>query len=278
VPLTRPLVGLLALSTLLLTACGPQFERPRQETGVIAPAPGLAQPGFLTVAVPSDLPPYAFRRGTGSSQGFAVDLAREMANRMSVQLNVVALDPQDLPAAARGGEVDVVLGTLPVPGPTIPAPPDLLLQPYLRSGTQLMIRADSQYQPHQLIELCGHAAAFIAGSAQEAVLAQATALCGQAGAPQPVATRTDTEALTALRGHQAGVYLADQGTTSYDTANQADLTTTTDQPLDSEQLCMGMRTGGAALTDTIIRDFYLVHSDGTYEILLQKWGMTAQLL
>jgi ABC-type amino acid transport substrate-binding protein len=272
----RPLRRLALLTTCgaLAAACGPAVDTTRSLAALIAPPQGLARPGQLTVAVPTDLPPYGLRGAAGST-GFAVDLGRVMAQRMGVRLTVVALDPGDLPTAARGGGVDVVLGTIPV-SRTVPAPPDLTLLPYLRGSSTLMVKQDSAYQPHQLDELCGHSVTVVDGTPQQAQLAETAGICGSA-APVAVNARTDGEALGSVRSARADVYLADVATAAYDTARAADLMSTGDR-IGDVRLAMGVRTGSAPLTEAITRDFYMVQSDGTYELLLQKWSLAGENL
>jgi polar amino acid transport system substrate-binding protein len=262
----------LVACTALLTACGLPLERTAAVAGEVAPPAGLAQQGFLTVAVPADLPPYGFR-GRSGSQGLDVDLGQAMAVRMGLKLSVVALDPQDLSAAARGGGVDVVLGSLAI-ARNAPPPPDLTLVSYLRGQSVFVVRQDSAFQPRQLEDVCGRNIALVAGTPQQALFDEAVSICGN-GAPNAVAVRGDSDALQALKEGRAAVYLADTATASYDESRDSSLLTSSGK-LDEEELALGMRTGGALLTDAITRDFYLVRSDGTYELLLQKWGMTAQ--
>jgi len=265
---------LVALSAVLTCACGQAVDNTRSIDAEIAPPSGLATPGHLTVAVPSDLPPYGYRAAAGSD-GLDVDIAAAMAARMGLRLSVVALDPQDLSAAARGGGVDVVLGTV-EQSSTAPPPPDLILVPYLRDQGEFLVPQDGEYQPHQLSELCGRNVTVVAGTAQESLLAQAVRICGGAP-PGVVSVATDGEALSALRSGSAAVYLVDSATAAFDRVRRGDVMTTDVQVGDTE-LAMGMRAGGTPLTDAITRAFYLIHSDGTYEVLLQKWGMIPETL
>jgi ABC-type amino acid transport substrate-binding protein len=271
----RPRLGALAIAaaTLTLGACGPAVDTTRTINADIAPPPGLANPGHLTVAVPADLPPYGYR-GSHGSEGLDVDLGDAMARRMGLRLTVVALDPQDLPAAARGGGVDVVLGALEL-SRTAPPPPDLSLVPYLKGESVFLVREDSAFQPRQLDELCGHNVAVVGGTPEEALLAEAASICG-GGPPNARPVRTDGEAQQALR-QGADVYLADSATAAFDRARSGGLMTSGEK-LGETRLAMGLRTGSTPLTDAITRDFYLTHSDGTYEVLLQKWGMTQQTI
>jgi ABC-type amino acid transport substrate-binding protein len=108
-------------------------------------------------------------------------------------------------------------------------------------------------------------------------LSAASVACGPSAVITPVPARTDTEALRILQQRRAEAYLADSATAAYDSGRDSTLTITS-AAFDSGQSAIGLRQGGAALSEAIIRDYYLVHSDGTYELLLAKWGMTALLL
>jgi ABC-type amino acid transport substrate-binding protein len=133
---------------------------------------------------------------------------------------------------------------------------------------------DSAFQPRQLEDVCGRNIAVVAGTPQQAVFDEAVSVCG-AGPPTAVTVRGNSEALSALRQRQAACYLADTATAAFDEAQDSNLVTSSDK-LDEEQLALGMRTGGTPLTDALTRDFYLVRSDGTYQLLLERWGMIAQ--
>jgi polar amino acid transport system substrate-binding protein len=268
------LVALAAAAAASVAACGPAVDNTRTINANIAAPPGLANPGHLTVAVPADLPPYGYR-GKSGTEGFAVDLADSMAKRMGLQLSVVALDPQDLPAAARGGGVDVVLGTVEASALSTP-PPDLSLVAYVKAESVFLLREDSPFQPRQLDELCGHNVVAVTGTPQQRLLDQAISICG-GGPPNPRAARSDSEAVRMLESSAADVYLADSATAAFDRVRRGGLMTS-GGTFGETELAMGMRNGGTPLTDAITRDFYLTHADGTYEVLLQKWGMSALTL
>lgn len=266
---------LIAFAAIAVCACGQATDTTQSVNAEIAPPPGLAEPGHLTVAVPRDLPPYGYQDRAGS-HGLAVDIADAMAARLGLKLSIVALDPQDLPAAARGGGVDVVLGTIESGLTAPPAPSELTLVPYVKAQTAFVIPQAGEYQPHQLSELCGRNVAFVTGTPQQRLVGQATSICGGAP-PGALGEASDSAALRALRSGAAAVYLADSATAAFDEVRAGDVTTT-DVRIGDTELAMGMRNGGTPLTDAITRAFYLIHSDGTYEVLLKKWGMTPQTL
>jgi polar amino acid transport system substrate-binding protein len=266
--------GSVACAAIAATACGPNADQTVSAHGSIAVPPGLSEPGSLTVALPAALPPYGFRGRDGRSQGFAVDLATAMADRLGVHLRVVALDPPDLLAAGRGGGVDVVVGTTPLATTTAP-PPGYHLVPYLRGSTELVVRADSAFQPRQLSELCGQRVAVVAGTRQETLLAQAATACGPAP-PRVDAVSGDSQAIDALESGNA-VVVADSATAAYDKATRGGVMSTS-PTFDDVELGLALRSDTAILEDAITRAFFSAHSDGTYEVLVKKWGLTAESL
>lgn len=273
--LPRALLPLAACAAIGVSACGPATDQTVSAPGSVAAPSGLAQPGSLTVALPTGLPPYGFTGKDGSHEGFTVDLARAMAVRLGVRLHVVALTPEDLLVAGRAGLVDVVMGTTPLTVDASP-PAGFDLVPYLRGGSELMVRVDSAFQPRQLDELCGRAVAVVAGTRQESVLAGAAPACGPSP-PRAVAVADNAGAVQALRQQHADAYLADSATAAYDKASDGGLITTGDV-FDDTELGLALRSDSATVRDAVIRAYYSVHSDGTYEVLVKKWGMTAQQL
>jgi polar amino acid transport system substrate-binding protein len=268
-PSRRALAALLATCAALAAACGPSADQTRTDTGGIAAPPGLANPGRLTVALPSALPPYGFRGPRGDSEGFTVDLAAAMADRLGLRLQVVALDPQDLLAAARGREVDVVIGTTPLSNTTAP-PPGFDLVPYLRGGTVLLVEQGSAFEPQHAAELCGHRVVVVAGTRQQAMLADTASGCGSAP-PLLDLVPTNDAALRALHDHSAEVYVAASATAAYDKV-KAPVMVTSDE-FDNTELGLALRSDTGPTRDAITRAFYSVHSDGSYEVLTLKWGL-----
>lgn len=275
---TRSRLALCCLAVVLAASCGPSQDQTRNDPGSIAAPPDLADPGNLTVALPSGLPPYGFRaghEGTGSSRGFAVDLAAAMADRLGVQLRVVALDPQDLLAAGRSTGVDVVIGTTPLTDTSSP-PPGFTLVPFLRGGTVLVVRADSAFQPQQLRELCARSTVVVAGTRQESTLADAAAICGRAP-PHVDRVTGNGAALAALGSGAADVYVADAATADYDRNYVGGVMVTSDE-LDSAELAIALRADAADVRAAISRAFYAVHADGSYEVLVQRWNLIRESL
>ncbi len=277
-PRTLPaLVAACAAAALTVTVagCGPSADQVASIPGVVSAPQGLVHPGTLTVAVPNSLPPYGFPGSRGGVQGFDVDLAGAMAQRLGVGVRVVAIDPSALTAAADPTKVDVVIGLTALTR-TVTPPPRFALVPYLHGAGQLLATNQSGFQPQDLAELCGHSVAVVSGTYEESLLADTSPLCG-AVPPRVQAVTGNSDALHALTSGVADAYLADSATAAFDQAGDSSLVATggSIRPAD---LALDVRADSAPVEDTLRRAFDTVRADGGYEQLLTTWGMTAQSL
>lgn len=274
-PAKHALALICAATAVALAACGPEFDQLESITASVGAPQGLATAGKLTVAVPVALPPYGFRGTRGEPEGFAVDLARQMAMRMGIGVRVVPFDANALAGTVRAGDVDVVIGTAALARTSRP-PSGFTLLPYIRGGSELMIKADSPYQPHDLSELCGHRVAVVNGTPQETALSDAATQCGS-GPPRVQSVLGDDDALSALRSGAAEVYLAESATVAYDVAKHPDLQPSSGE-LDSTELAIALRATPPMVEDALARAYYTVRADGWYEQIVKTWGLTADSL
>jgi len=205
---TKHALVLVAVATAIAsTACGPEFDQLGSVSASIGAPQGLAIRGKLSVAVPAALPPYGFKGADGRPEGFAVDLAQQMATRMGLGVRIVPLDADALSAAALPDDVDAVISTTALARTSRP-PSGVTLLPYIRGGSELLVKADSPYQPHDLSELCNHRVVVVTGTPQETAVRDAAGQCG-AAPPGVQSVPGDGEAVDALSRGTADVYLAE---------------------------------------------------------------------
>ncbi len=105
------LVGALSLS---LVACGGKKED-KQLSGIEK----IKESGKLVVATSADYPPYEFHKiidGKDQIIGFDIDIAREIAKDMGVELEITDMDFDGLLIALQAGKADMVFaGMTPTP-------------------------------------------------------------------------------------------------------------------------------------------------------------------
>jgi len=71
------------------------------------------RPGFLTLAVPPDSPPYSYKDSGGEYTGLDVEVARAVCDYLGVELRIVEEDVKELVTAVWFGRADLAVGWLP---------------------------------------------------------------------------------------------------------------------------------------------------------------------
>jgi len=71
------------------------------------------RPGYLTLALPPDSPPYSFRGEDGEFYGFDVDVARAVCDFLGVELRIIEEEARELITAVWFGRADLAMGWLP---------------------------------------------------------------------------------------------------------------------------------------------------------------------
>ncbi|MEJ2117854.1 MAG: transporter substrate-binding domain-containing protein [Alphaproteobacteria bacterium] len=70
--------------------------------------------GVLTVGVKADYPPFSYRAPTGELTGLEVDLAKDIAQRLGVKLQLESVAASNRIQFLRGGKVDLIIATMAV--------------------------------------------------------------------------------------------------------------------------------------------------------------------
>ncbi|MEZ5608475.1 MAG: amino acid ABC transporter substrate-binding protein [Burkholderiaceae bacterium] len=105
-PTSRRLLLALAASTALLAACG-KTEAPAASTAA-APATAPALPAKIVIGLDDNFPPMGFRDDKNELVGFDVDLAREAAKRLGVEVEFKPIDWNAKEAELNGQRVDAL--------------------------------------------------------------------------------------------------------------------------------------------------------------------------
>jgi len=75
-----------------------------------------ARPGYLSLAVSPDSPPFSFRNEHGDIVGLDIDVAGAVCDLLGVELKIIEYDSWELISAVRYGRADLALGWLPSEG------------------------------------------------------------------------------------------------------------------------------------------------------------------
>lgn len=132
------LVTALLLTSLQLSSCS------GRDTNAGAKADSLQRvidAGALTVVGSGGFPPFNFIDDNGDVIGFDVDVGREIASRLGVELNYVTGEWSGLIEGLRNGRYDAILGSMAITDERLKSVN--FTQPYYYSGAQLVVNSDS---------------------------------------------------------------------------------------------------------------------------------------
>jgi len=110
-PSTRRLLLTLATSTALLWGCGKTeapAPAPAEPAAPAAAAPAPALPGKIVIGLDDNFPPMGFRDDKNELVGFDVDMAREAAKRLGVEVEFKPIDWNAKEAELNGKRVDAL--------------------------------------------------------------------------------------------------------------------------------------------------------------------------
>lgn len=151
------LIVVVLLLALISTACsnaaveqGLQDDEKDRETTADDSLQRVLDAGKLTVVGSGGYPPFNFFDENGEVVGFDVDVGKEIAYRLGVELSYVTSDWDGLTEGLRNKRYDAILGSMAIT-------PDRLLvlsftEPYYYSGAQLIVNKDSGItDPSQMI-------------------------------------------------------------------------------------------------------------------------------
>jgi polar amino acid transport system substrate-binding protein len=127
----------------LLSALGSAAAQAQQATG--GQMDRILQRGQLVVGVKADYPPWGMVAPDGRSAGLEIDLARDMADRLGVSLELVTVTAGNRLQLLAQGQVDLVIATL---GDTEERQrvADLVRPHYYSSGVTLLTRRGSPFK------------------------------------------------------------------------------------------------------------------------------------
>jgi ABC-type amino acid transport substrate-binding protein len=150
------LIAVLALTALVAGACGGGDDDEGDASGSPSapaeeefeagtPMAEIQERGELIVGVKYDVPPFGFKNPqTNEVEGFDVDLAQEIADRLGVELNAVEAISDNRIPFLQNGEVDLIASTM-----TITTDRDAEIdfsEPYFIASGRILVPGNSDIQ------------------------------------------------------------------------------------------------------------------------------------
>ncbi|MBR2943081.1 MAG: amino acid ABC transporter substrate-binding protein [Clostridia bacterium] len=249
----------LLLAVMLLMTCSAFAE----DTGLA----DIMAKGKLIMGFDEAYPPMGFVSEEGEHVGFDIDLAKEVAKRMGVELVLqpISWDAKELELS--GGNIDCIWSGLTI----TPERKEQMLftMPYLANEQIMVVMADSGIA--SVADVAGKVLGTQAGSASVDVLEANPAIKDSLA---EIALSDDfVAALMDLRLGGIDVLLIDSVVGNYYIAQQEDPAAFAVLPeiLQAEEYGIAVRKGEATLADAINAQLIAIQEDGTLDTIRAAW-------
>jgi polar amino acid transport system substrate-binding protein len=262
--MSLPLVRAAAVSLLSALA----LPASAQTCKTTIPATDLVSPGKLQLSINPTLPPLQSVDSRGELQGLNVEIGKEIAKRVCLQLEFMRMDfPAQIPGLDSGRFDGINTGMF----WTEERSKRMFTVPYGQSAIGVIVSTDSKFKPSQPIELAGHPIAVDADSYQERWLRNFDKENVAKGL-KPMDIRafiTPTEVVAALRAGQVdAAALPTYTTTEIVRRGQA---ATAIKEMGNTMVTMAFRKRSVA--EAVAKALNEMRADGTYDRLMDGVGM-----
>jgi polar amino acid transport system substrate-binding protein len=231
-----------------------------------------AKAGVLKVATDATFPPFEYVGADNRTmEGFDIDLGKALGKQLGAQVQFSQLSFDGLIPALRGGRFDLIMAAM----ADLPAREKQVdFVNYFRSGLGILVKKGNPEGITSLEDLCGKTVALQKGTAQVDLVTRQNEKC--ATKMQIRTFPAETDAQLQVRTGRATADVTDYPVAVYTakTAGGGDQFEVPDTPQYDETLYgIAVAKGNAELRDDVNAALERLIADGTYQQLLDKWGL-----
>lgn len=253
---------MMAILVLSITACSSNNSKNEDVTPV--DKKDIDEKGTFTVGFDQDFPPMGFVGDDGEFTGFDLDLAAEVANRLSLELKLqpIAWDSKDMELSS--GNIDCIWN-----GFTINGREDAYTwtDAYMANNQVFVVRADSGIKTFD--DLSGKVVVVQADSSAEAALEKETELVASF---KTYMTAADyNAALMDLESGAVDAVAMDDTVASYQIERRGDNFVVLEETLAAEEYGVGFLLGNEELRDKVQKTLEEMAADGKLAEISNKW-------
>ncbi len=224
----------------------------------------VAASGVLRVALDPSFPPFESVDADGNLQGLDVDLAREIAGRLDLQVHFVTTGYDALYDALAVGRADIILSAL-YPDPSRTAG-YVFSQPYFDAGEVVLVTRESPITGLQ--DLAGHTVACVFGTAGHMAVLE-----WQDTWREPPELMVVSSVITVPHLVETGVVdaaIVDRVSALVALSEDGDLRIL-ESSVTEEPYVVAARRQDATLIEAVDRVLEAMFDDGTITRLIQRW-------
>lgn len=270
---TRIALAIAASGALVLGGCAANDAPSDQPESSGAPKVQTITPGVLKIgSQQSYIPGEFFPEGEDQVQGFGVDFVDEIAGRLGLETEWVQVDYSAIITGLQSNQFDMGSGGM-SPNPERLEQVDMV--GYFQSGATFILRKadDGMYADAQ--SLCGKTIGMLEGSSTlEAAVEKENETCD---APIDIEYYTSTPlGLQGLLSNRIEAYTPDVAQTQFIVKeNPEDFVPIGDYTLVDYLINYTFTKENTQLRDAVYEQLQAMMDDGTYQRILDEWGITA---
>jgi polar amino acid transport system substrate-binding protein len=228
----------------------------------------------LTYGLNLTSPPGRFKDAAGNPTGFNVDLGRLIAEKLGLKAEFQDVSFDSIIPGLSAGRFDLTISSM----SRTPARLEQIdMVEYMRGGAGVLVKAGNALgvDPADSNSLCGQRVGAMSGSYQEITMVpQFDAKCVAAGL-QPLnytSSANNNDAVLALSSGRLDAVLADSSVTGYAMLQNSGALEafTFDGSITPTNIGLPK---DSALTPVVVKSLQAVMDDGTYQQVLEKWGV-----
>jgi polar amino acid transport system substrate-binding protein len=278
-------VGILILVAMLLAACGSNTTTGGGSTPTANPAtPTVAAPsdlitaGTLTVGSDTTYPPQEYiDTATNQATGFDIDLIAAIAQRMGLKSKPVTTSFDTIINSLVAKRFDVVISAVSV---TPERQKKVDFVPYFNAGESLLVKSGNPSNIKSTADLCGQKVGVQNGTIEQTDLTTANDTCKKAGkaAIEVTALTNQTDVIQLLASGRVVATYQDSPVTDYFNKQHPGQFAVGGSVVNAGIEGIVVRKGDSSMFNAIQTAFNQLKADGTYNSLIQKWGLTNEAI
>lgn len=230
----------------------------------------IVEAGSLVVGTSPGLEPFSYRASDGQITGAEIDLVRELATRLGLDVQLVEADVDGVLAGVESETYDIgVAGIFNTPGRRM----SVDFVDYLRGGTRWAVAAGADVDPSNA---CGLRAAAIEGSVQADVdIPGRSRACVESGDPPVglVVVPSSAEGVDRVLRGEADAFVADAPVVAHLVGMSKGRLVPAGAAYDPATYAIAVTRAAPDLREALEVALQAAIEDGTYARIIGKWGI-----
>lgn len=271
-------IGAVLIGTGLVACTAPADTPEDDASSAVVQIPAIEQEGVLKVCVNLGSPPSSFATDTGEPQGTEIDLATAVADELGLEPQFVQLAFAGLIPALQAQQCDVIMTSLYIK-PEREEVVDFV--PYLRSGSTVIVATGN---PKGITgyddSLCGNKVSATVGATGEVLAQEMSDKCVADGKATISISLGEgaAEGLQQLIANQADAMINTQEVGGYYAKLSEGAIEVVGEVVGAIDIGAATNKGNNALHDAIEEAFTSLYASGSYDEILETWGVSSQTI